>query len=1083
MNAFWPALMGRVNQHLGIRPRDWPLLLLMLAHVFVALTLTISLRSLNSGLFLSAFPATVYPWYFLADSVLSFVLSLAYGNLASGRLTRRQESLGFLVLFALVMIGGRMLLFQQLKWVHFALPVICESLSALLMIQAWTLYADSIDSRKARRLFPLIGLGGTCGGIFGGWLASSLAHLLGTENLLFVEGLLLGLLGAGTVLLLKRSADPEQKMELKREAVESQEQSLWQRSREVVVSVLANKLLVRVLVILICVRVASTIMDYQLQLQLKASLTQNSITSFMGTYFAVTSLVTLVIQLTLENRIINQQGVVWGMGSTPLTLGLGLLGFLLSPSLMSATFAKFFEQITRNSLYKTAVELVYLPFDSALRRRLRVMVNGILSLTTVPLASVTIILFSQKLHILVFIALGFAAAGLLFSVLLQGPYTRKLHDSLMRRRLLTEDQVESLEQSALPAEAIEAQLTRGDIGMILFTLDLLKRRAVPMEPEKLRPLLFHANPFVRAGALHVLSRQADDGDLQLVLDILTHERDARVRQACFAVLRQLGDEAQIDLALPFLADSNRDVRAECLLFLFTKGGIEGILAGAEQLKEMTDSGNSAELAAAAYVIGEIGIRYFRSDFLELLRHSNSAVRQATLEAAAHNLPPELIAELLPFLADRSLARLARLALQQQPAELMLPQAKECFGSSTDIFVQLELVRLISSFRAAEAVDLLMELLGHVDIRIKYQVLQGLTQLRRHEAFDPEPYQERVYAQLRREFYFGYHYFYLLTLMRKNPGDPVRSRFLQSELKHKIRFVQEMIFRLLGLLHPTDEIYKAFLNFRSQSAHFRALSLEVLSYTLQGSLLELVLTFLDDLPYENKLAKAREYQLINDSGPQNWWESPVILVDPWLAQLASWCRQDAEPAKSPVSASDTPANETPPEDSQMFEMLDKMFLLKQTPVFAKFSAEQLFPVATAARDLFVPAQTLILRQGQPGDAFYIISSGTVAVERSGVRVTLLGEKECFGELEVLNADPSLAAVRTLSECEFLVISREDFIDLIEEYPDFSRGLLEVLSERLAAHVIKLSRTQPLGTGSLWAESTEDFKEIGIVNNEQ
>ena len=158
---------------------------------------------------------------------------------------------------------------------------------------------------------------------------------------------------------------------------------------------------------------------------------------------------------------------------------------------------------------------------------------------------------------------------------------------------------------------------------------------------------------------------------------------------------------------------------------------------------------------------------------------------------------------------------------------------------------------------------------------------------------------------------------------------------------------------------------------------------------------------------------------------------------------------------------------------MFEILDKMFLLKQTPVFERFSAEQLYPVASAARELFVPAQSLILRQGQPGDAFYIISSGTVSVERSGVRVTLLGEKECFGELEVLNAEPSLAAVRTQTECELLVISREDFIDLVEEYSDFSRGLLEVLSERLAAHVLKLSRTQPLGTGSLWAESTADW----------
>lgn len=1064
------VLLGRLNRHLGIRTRDWPLLLLMLGHVFLALTLMISLRSLNSGLFLAAFPSTVYPWYFLADSVLSFVLSLAYGNLSGGRISRQQENYGFLAIYGAVLLGGRLLLLQNASWIHFALPVACESLSALLMIQAWALYADCVDSRKARRLFPLIGLGGTCGGIFGGWLASSLVHLLGTENLLFVELGLLGLLAVGVKLLLRHSSDPEQKMEQKFSEAIEQSQNLWQRSREVVVSVLANKLLVRVLVILVCVRVASTIMDYQLQLQLKATLAQNGITSSMGTYFALTSLVTLVIQLTLENRIINKQGVVWGMGSTPLTLGMGLSGFLLAPSLMSAFFAKFFEQITRNSLFKTAVELVYLPFDSALRRRLKVMVNGMLSLTTVPLASLTIMFFSRQLHVLVLIAFGFAIVGVIFSILLQGPYTRKLHDSLMRRHLL-EDGEQPLDQRALPAEAIEKQLTRDDIGMILFALELLKQQDLTIEPDKLRPLLFHGNPFVREGALTVLGRsQLPPGSplLQLVVDILPRERDPRVRRACFSALRSLGDESLVEFALPFLEDSHLEVRAECLLFLFTKGGIEGILAGAEQLKAMTESDKPTELATAAYVIGEIGIRYFRSDFHLLLAHGDHQVRQAALEAAARGLPEDLMHDLFPLLSQRPLARLARQALQRQPPEEVLPASmsrlrQEQQARPEEIFVQLELIKLMGAIQHPLAVDYLMELLAEPDVRVKHQVLQSLIELRRHEAFDPAPYKDRVFAQLRREFYFGYHYYYLLTMIRKDPGDIVRSRFIQSEIKHKIRFVQEMIFRLLGLIHPAEEIYKAFLNFRSQSAHFRALSLEVLSYTLQGSQLELVLTFLDDLPHENKVDKAREYGLLNESSGASWWDSPVIQIDPWLTRMAAWSRLPAE---------------SHPEDDPMFEILDKMFLLKQTPVFEKFSAEQLYPVASAARELYVPAQTLILRQGQPGDAFYIISSGTVAVERSGVRVTLLGEKECFGELEVLNADPSLAAIRTLSECEFLMIGREDFIDLVEEYPDFSRGLLEVLSERLAAHVLKLSRTQPLGSGSLWSESATDWTGLGL-----
>ncbi|PKL77368.1 MAG: hypothetical protein CVV27_05710 [Candidatus Melainabacteria bacterium HGW-Melainabacteria-1] len=1064
MTGLWPALLGRMNQYLGIRARDWPLLLLMLAHVFAALTLTISLRSLNTGLLLAAFEPSVFPWYFLAEAVLSFVLSMGYGAIAH-RISRRRENIGLLIVFAGILLAGRLLLFQGQAWVNFALPVICEAFSGLVMIQAWILYGDCVDSRKARRVFPLIGLGGTCGGIFGGWLASRLAHLIGTENLLFIELILLGLLCLGSLKLLKRATDPEQKMEHKLEQASEVATGLVARGQQVLTSVMANKLLVRVLGILVCVRVASTILDFQLQLQLKAHFSQDGITAYMGTYFALTSLVTLIIQLTLENRIINSHGVVWGMGSTPLTLGLGLGGFLLAPSLMSATIAKFFEQITKNSLFKTAVELVYIPFESSVRRRLRVMVNGILSLTTVPLASVTIMVFSGQALILVLIALAFAGLGLVISILLQGPYTRKLHDALMRRRLLIDDNAGRLQQQlSVSPDAIERLLTRGGINMILFALELLKQQNIPISPNKLDSLFFHPNPYVREGALHLLARQGSTQHAQLAVDILTHDRDPRVRRACFAALRRLGDESLNPILQPFLDDPSLEVRAECVLFLFTKGGIEGILAGAEVLKAWTESSSEHELEMAAYAIGQIGIRYFRSDYLALLRHPVAQVRQAALEAGGVSLPAELMQELLPALAERAHARATRQALLTLPADQVLPAAMQSLRAhGNDISRQLELIKLMSGFQHPLAVDYLMELLAEPDIRIKHQVLQGLVLLRRKLAYDPEPYKPRVHAQLQREFYYGYHYYLLLTLLRKHPGDPVRGRFLQAEIKYKLRFVQEMIFRLLGLLHPPDEIYKAFLNFRSQSAHFRALSLEVLSYTLDSELLELVLSFLDDLPYDHKLAVAREHLVIDETIGNQWWASAVILEDPWLRRLSVWCRH-LEPPEG--------------EERQMFEILDKMFLLKQTPVFEKFSAEQIYPVAAAAREQFVPSQTLIFKQGQPGDAFYIVSSGTVAVERSGVRVTLLGEKECFGELEVLNGEPRLAAIRTVSECELLVISREDFIDLVEEYPDFSRGLLEVLSERLAAHVLKLSRTQPLGTGSLWSESSTDVSGIGI-----
>jgi len=1051
MTTLGTYFLSRINRHLGIRTRDWPLLLLMLLHVFMALTLMISLRSANSGLFLSNFPVSIYPWYFLAESVLSFILSIAYSQWVSGRISRRVENMGFIMLFMLVLLGGRLLLFANLSWVYFALPVFCDALVAILLLQTWGLFSDCVDSRKARRIFPFIGLGGTCGAIFGGWSAARLANWIGTPNLLFFALLLLALMLLGVRALLR--VNPQGQLEstapaAEEEAGETATTSSWQkRSLQLLHSLTANRLLLYVVLIMLCVRVSSTIMDYQLQLQLKQHFSQNEITAYMGSYLAMTSFATLVIQLLVENRIINAYGVVWGMGSTPVTLTLGMCGFLVSPSLVSVTFAKFLEQITKNSLFKTAVELAYLPFDPISRRRLRMMANGILGLTTVPLASLTIMVFSDQMPVLLTIALVFAALGVIFSILLQGPYTRKLHESLMRRRLLLNDKNEDWNLS--PA-LIERYLTQGDADLIGFVLELLKRQPVAVASQSLRQLAFHEDAYVREGAVRLLARSGQAEHSEFVVDLLEHEKEARVQQACLEALRKMGDENLNPLVLRFLQSRHLRVRTESLIFLFTRGGIEGILAGAEELKAMMESQNSENLAGAAYVIGEIGIRYFRQDFVLLLHHPDPWVQRAALRASRHSLPAEMIQLLLPLLAQRKLARLVRLALQVQSAEHVLPACQAAFHAPQQALgLQLELIKLVGSFAVPEAIGLLIGWLQEPEIRIKYQVLQSLQFLRREHEIELRDFRAPILAQINREFYYGYSYYLLLLWIQPELSAQPRLAFLQSELHYRLGFVQEMLFRLLGLLYPSTQMEQAWLNYRSQSAHFRSLSLEVLSYTLDQSLLEPVLTLLDDLSYTQKVAVARERHLIDET-PTSWWQSQLILEDPWLLRLSQWGRAIPHTSR---------------EEQKMFHILDRMFLLKQTALFRSFSAEQLHPVASAAREMYVPAQSLIFEQGQPGDAFYIISTGQVQVERRGHKVTILGEKEGFGELEILTAAPRLATIRTLKECELLVINREDFIDLVEEYSSFSRSLLEVLSQRLGDHVLKFGATAPLALEDL------------------
>ena len=69
--------------------------------------------------------------------------------------------------------------------------------------------------------------------------------------------------------------------------------------------------------------------------------------------------------------------------------------------------------------------------------------------------------------------------------------------------------------------------------------------------------------------------------------------------------------------------------------------------------------------------------------------------------------------------------------------------------------------------------------------------------------------------------------------------------------------------------------------------------------------------------------------------------------------------------------------------------------------------------------------VIFREGDPGDAFYLMESGRVAVTRGGVTLVTLGKGEYFGELALIEDDVRKASVHALEESTVLRLSSFDF----------------------------------------------------------
>lgn len=97
----------------------------------------------------------------------------------------------------------------------------------------------------------------------------------------------------------------------------------------------------------------------------------------------------------------------------------------------------------------------------------------------------------------------------------------------------------------------------------------------------------------------------------------------------------------------------------------------------------------------------------------------------------------------------------------------------------------------------------------------------------------------------------------------------------------------------------------------------------------------------------------------------------------------------------------------------------------------------------------PARTVLCREGEPADTFYLITSGRVAITRDIAGTDehfvmgYLGPGQYFGEMAVITEEPRDATVTTVTDVEALEISKEHFERIFKASPAMARSVLDAL----------------------------------------
>lgn len=137
---------------------------------------------------------------------------------------------------------------------------------------------------------------------------------------------------------------------------------------------------------------------------------------------------------------------------------------------------------------------------------------------------------------------------------------------------------------------------------------------------------------------------------------------------------------------------------------------------------------------------------------------------------------------------------------------------------------------------------------------------------------------------------------------------------------------------------------------------------------------------------------------------------------------------------------------------MAKQLDEeVELLRRIPLFAKVDPARLKLLAfTSDRVTYEPQQELC-RQGDIGDAAYLIISGEadilVNTPSGPLSIAEVGKNALVGEIAIINDVPRTATVQAKTRLEALRITKEHFLRLVAEFPDIAIEIMRVLATRI------------------------------------
>ena len=787
------------------------------------------METARDTLFLTSLPASHLPRAYLAIAVFAILELKVHEQVLRHVRDRRLLLSASLIFGAIVTLGFWALLDELGAWAPFGFYVWTGLLITVVLIEFWLLLDDAVTVTQAKRIFPAIAAGGVTGATLGSLLSEGVLRLAPPVALVFAAATVLALASATPFLwTLSSSASVEQP------AAEPGPSLRW---------LLRDSYLARVLALVVMGTVALTVVDFVFKSAVADQVPAEGLGPFFARFYLGLNSVALLVQLIGAGWLLRAFGAHRSSGLLPVLIFGGGLGLAIGPMLPFAVALKAVDGSLRHTLYRSAVEVLYLPLDSRRRERAKGLIEvfghrvGQALASLLIIAAVGIGLTTRQLAL----ALLFLSVGWLVAIM----STRRQYVDLFRARLRhgvidTQLELEELDRRSL--EVLLNALNSEQDAEVIAAIDIFDRHgrteSIPV------PLLYHPSVAVRSRALEAFAEASDLRFVPVARRMLSDE-DPDIRAAALRALTAV--DPNRELLEEKLGPEASIVRATALVGLLGlddgRANVSGVSAA--KLDEWAGSGNPQTQSSLARAIRREGGPVFHETLIKLLGSDDDSVRLEALRAMEGSPDARYLPHLLPLLGSSDLRAAARKAVLAIGDEALTMLEAALGDPSTPRKVRRRIPHTIILFEPQRAADILLRQLERErEGGVRLKILRALGRLQASQpstVFDDGLLQDQLRASLLRVVRLLQ---WSAVIEVEGGAETPDAELLRVALQDKERATLERAFWLMGLRHPEENFALVWRGVTSENARLQAAGQEVLEATLPGSFREAVLAIID-----------------------------------------------------------------------------------------------------------------------------------------------------------------------------------------------------------------------------------------------